>query len=96
MNKEQIIERLRHGSGVAKDCVVKQYHCFADFLAKKKIESQNNGCTIMFGMRCSKYVFILMNIFYLVSKHYIYTLVYTYSKKFYLVDITVHDIHGIL
>lgn len=61
-----MIARIRHDSLVVKDFVVKQYHRFADYLAKKKVESQNNGCTVIFGMKFSKYLFIVMNIFYLV------------------------------
>lgn len=67
MNKEEIIAKLRHGSIVTKDFVVKQYHRFADFLAEKKSEGRKNGCFVICGMRCTKYVFVLMNIFYLVS-----------------------------
>lgn len=65
MNKEQIIEAICHYSKVVKDFTVRQYHRFADFLAKKKMESQKNGCFIILGMRCTKFVFIAMNIFYL-------------------------------
>lgn len=66
MNKERIVANICHYSKVVKDFTVRQYHSFANFLAEKKAEARKNGCCVIFGMRCTKYVFILMNVFYLV------------------------------
>lgn len=65
MNKEEIYSNGRYYSKVTKDFIVKQFHRFVNYLAEKRRERQKNGCFMMLGMRCSKYVFILMNIFYL-------------------------------
>ncbi|KAG4076210.1 hypothetical protein HA402_014759 [Bradysia odoriphaga] len=65
MNKEEFYSNVCHYSKVTKDFIVRQYHRFADFLARKRMESRKNGCFVMLGMRFTKFVFILMNIFYL-------------------------------
>ncbi len=70
MDKEPVSERVRHCCTVVKDFTVRQYHSFADFLAKKKNESRKNGCCTILGMNFTKYVFIVMNLFYLVSVQY--------------------------
>lgn len=65
MNKEELWANVCHYSKVTKDFTVRQYHRFADFLAEKRVELSKNGCFLICGMRCTKFVFILMNVFYL-------------------------------
>lgn len=95
MDKEQVILRLRHDAGVIKDFLVRNYHRFADYLAEKNYESQKNGCFAICGMRCTKYVFIVMNIFYVVriDSHMKFPRKYPKSKCI-VVDVAVYDSHG--
>ncbi|KAJ6645916.1 Tetraspanin-33 [Pseudolycoriella hygida] len=107
MDKEQLIERVRHYAILSKDFVVRQYHCLADYigpkyhsfvnyLAEKKKERQNDGCALFFSMRVSKCIFILLNLFYLLVSFFMIlmgTSSYVALKSFY--DALWLDVQGL-